>query len=276
MPARLLPLVAFLPLLLVIAMPCATRAETPQQKLAKLCDEFWQAQLQANPTQATSLGDKRYDDRLDDITPGGIARERKRLEETLARARAFDERALSPQDLLTRTALITEIEDQLAWTDCGLYEWTVDPLGGPQAQFMDLAEYTNIETPEDASRYVKRVRAMGSYFDDHIANLRSGKSHKKVAVRAAVEKTLDQLTRIARTPAESLGVWKPAMAPHPAWSQAERERFAIDLAGRSNLRCSPASSAIARSSTRKSCPFPALRNEPGSRSCRKASTATSK
>ncbi|HYQ95814.1 MAG TPA: DUF885 domain-containing protein [Candidatus Eisenbacteria bacterium] len=229
MSARLQPLVAFVPLLLVIAMPSPARAESPQQKLAKLCDEFWQGYLQANPTRATSLGDKRYDDRLDDITPRGIAREKKRLEDTLARAREFDEHALSPQDRLTRAALVTEVEDNLAWTDCGLYEWTVDPLGGPQVGFMDLAEYTIIESPEDASRYVKRIVAMGPYFDDHIANLRSGKRHKKVAVRAAVEKTLDQLTRIARTPIESLGVWKPATAPHPAWSPAERERFAVDL-----------------------------------------------
>jgi uncharacterized protein (DUF885 family) len=94
---------------------------------------------------------------------------------------------------------------------------------------MDLAEYTNIDTPEDASRYVKRVMAMGPYLDDHIANLRAGKAERKVAVRAAVQKTLDQLTRINATEIESLGVWKPAAAPHPAWSAAEHEQFAKNL-----------------------------------------------
>src|SRR6267143_5424595 len=98
MSARLQPLVAFVPLLLVIAMPSPARAESPQQKLAKLCDEFWQGYLQANPTRATSLGDKRYDDRLDDITPRGIAREKKRLQATLARVQAIDARALSAPD----------------------------------------------------------------------------------------------------------------------------------------------------------------------------------
>jgi len=229
MSARLQPPLAFLLLLVVIAIPSPARAETPQEKLAKLSDEFWQGYLQANPTRATSLGDKRYDDRLDDITPPGITKEKKRLEDVLARARAIDEGALPPKDRLTRAALITEVEDNLAWTDCALYEWTVDPLGGPQSEFMDLAEYTNIETPEDASHYVKRVRAMGPYLDDHIANLRSGKSHKKVAVRDGVQKTLDQLARLHETPVESLGVWKPAVVPHPAWSKAERERFAADL-----------------------------------------------
>ncbi len=147
MSARLLSLAAFLPLLLVMALPRPGAAESPtHQKLTKLCDEFWQGYLQANPTRATSLGDKRYDDRLDDITPAGIAKEKKRLEGVLARARAIDERALSPQDRLTRAALITEVEDQIVYISSGLQEWTVDPLGGPQAQFMDLADYTSIDT----------------------------------------------------------------------------------------------------------------------------------
>jgi len=162
MSARLLPLVALLPLFLVTAIPRPGRAAQPDPKLAKLCDEFWQGYLEANPTRATSLGDKRFDDRLDDITPRGIGRERKRLQGDLDRALAIDERSLSPQDRLTRAALVTEIEDDLAYISCGLYEWTVDPLGGPQAEFMDLAEYTNIETPEDGSRYVKRDKAMGT------------------------------------------------------------------------------------------------------------------
>jgi uncharacterized protein (DUF885 family) len=229
MTARLLPLVALLPILIVSAIPSPARAETPQQRLAMLCDEFWQGYLQANPTRATSLGDKRYDDRLDDITPRGIAAEGKRLKGVLARAQAIDEKALSAQDRLTRSALVTEVEDHLAYISCGLYEWTVDPLGGPQVEFMDFADYTTIDTPEDAAHYVKRVMAMGPYIDDHIANLRTGKAERKVAVRAAVEKTLDQLMRINATEIESLGVWKPAAAPHPAWSVAERQRFAKNL-----------------------------------------------
>ena len=229
MSKHLVPLLALIPILLAVALPRTAAAQAPSQKLAKLCDEFWQGTLEANPIQATNLGDKRYDDRLDDITPRGISREKKRLEGVLARARGIDEGSLSPVDRLTRGSLITEVEDQIAWITSGLYLWTVDPLGGPQVQFMDFAEYTKIDTPEDASRYVKRVMTMGPYLNDHIANLREGKAERKVAVRAAVEKTLDQLMRLNATPFESLGVWKPATAPHPSWSPADRQRFAKEL-----------------------------------------------
>jgi uncharacterized protein (DUF885 family) len=229
MTARLLQFLALMPLLILLS-PSSADAQTASPKLAKLCDEFWQEHLKATPVTATSLGDKRYDDRLDDITPAGIAADQKRLEAVLARANAIPEASLGPKDKLTRTALITEVEDELAELSCGFQDWTVDPLGGPQAEFMDLADYTIIETPGDAANYVKRARLMGRYLDDHIQNLRTGKSQGKVAARDAVEKTIDQITRINRTPAESLGVWKPAIEPHPTWSKAERERFQNDLA----------------------------------------------
>jgi uncharacterized protein (DUF885 family) len=202
---------------------------TPSSDLAKLADEFWQGTLEAYPTTATSVGDTRYDDRLADITPAGIAKQARRLEGVLARARAIPEAGLSAQDRLTRTALITEVESELAQISCGFERWVVDPLGGPQVELMSLADYTLIETPQDAAKFVKRMRASGRYLDDHVANLEAGLREGRVATRAAVEKTIEQLQRLAATADESLGVWKPVDASHPAWKPADRERLAKDL-----------------------------------------------
>jgi len=107
--ARLLQFLALMPLLILLSPSAGAQAPSP--KLAKLCDDFWQEHLKASPVTATSLGDKRYDDRLDDITPEGIAADRKRLEAVLARANSIPDASLGPRDNLTRTALITEVED---------------------------------------------------------------------------------------------------------------------------------------------------------------------
>src|SRR5262245_3108169 len=134
--------------MMALALMLATTAYgSPHDDLWKLCDDYWQGELKANPTTATSLGDKRYDDQLDDITPQGITRDKIRLDAVLARAKAIPEGPLSLEDKLTRTALITGVENSLAYNSCAFYKWTVDPLGGPQAQFMNLADYTNLETP---------------------------------------------------------------------------------------------------------------------------------
>jgi uncharacterized protein (DUF885 family) len=202
---------------------------TPATALAKLCEDYWQGALESSPTFATSVGDSRYDDRLPDISPAGVAKDQERLTRVLQRARAIDEGALPARDRLTRTALITQVEGELAQLQCGFQEWTVDPLGGPQVELMSLADYTILESPQDAAKYVKRMRAAGHYLDDHVANLKSGLSKGKTASRDAVTKTIDQLERLDATPTDSMGAWKPAAAERHAWKASERERFARDL-----------------------------------------------
>mgnify|MGYP003945689311 CR=1 FL=1 len=224
--------------LLAAALTATPAHATPSSDLAKLADDYWQGSLEAWPTYATSLGDKRYDDRLQDISPAGREKERRRLESLMGRARAIPEAGLSTQDRLTRTALITELESGLAQTACGFEDWVVDPLGGPQVMVNSLADYTVIETPHDAANYVKRMVAFGKYCDQHVANLEAGLREGRTATRSAVDKVVAQLAQLERTPDESLGVWKPAAEARPRWGASDRDRFADDLRGaiRSSVR----------------------------------------
>ena len=136
---------------LAIVISSGVAAAAGSEALAKLCDSYWQGQLKASPTWATQLGDKRYDDRLDDNTPAGIAKDQKRLEGVLAAANAIDPGPLSETDRLTRTALMSSVQGQLDAISCHFEDWVVDPLGGPQVGFMSLADYTRIDTPRDGA-----------------------------------------------------------------------------------------------------------------------------
>src|SRR5436190_12517486 len=227
MSSRLLFAAAFL--LAMSGPSSAAMAAGGSAPLAKLCDEYWQGYLAANPTTATSVGDSRYDDRLNDIKPAGIEKEKARLEGVLAKAKAIDEKSLTPADRLTRTALITEVSGQLAEISCGFEEWVVDPLGGPQVEFMSLPDYTRIDTPADAAKFVKRVWAMGGYLEDHVRNLERGLGKNRTASHDAVTKVIDQLNGMISGPAESLAVWKPSTAEHKTWQPADRYHFSNDL-----------------------------------------------
>jgi uncharacterized protein (DUF885 family) len=214
----------------IFLLPAVTTgAPSPAADLSKLCDEYWQGTLKAYPTTATALGDKRYDDRLSDNSPAGIAREEKRLQDVLDRAYKVEETKLSPTDRLTRSLLIQEVKNQLASLSCRFHEWVVDPLGGPQVDFMNLPDITRIETPLDAANYVARARAMTRYMDQHVANLQQGVKHGKTASRDAVTKTIQQLERLTESPVESLAVMSPARAEHPGWTPGDRQRFRKDL-----------------------------------------------
>ena len=177
------------------ALSSSTVHAAPSAELAKLCDDYWQGYLRANPVFATSVGDGRYGDRLEDITPAGTEREDARLKAVLERAKAIEPRTLTAADQVTRSALLEEVQGQLTRSSCRLEDWVVDPLGGPQVEFMNLPDYTPLVAAPQGDRYVKRVRHMGRYFDDHIANLRHGLANGRVACRSAVAKTASAIAR---------------------------------------------------------------------------------
>jgi uncharacterized protein (DUF885 family) len=219
---RILPLCS---LMIIALAPLAAAAESPAATLGKLCDEFWQGYLKANPTYATSLGDHRYDDRLEQNTPEAIVREQKRLESIKRRALAIDPTSVWAADRLNQSALLHEIGDELATISCHDEDWVVDPLGGPQVAFMNLPDQTRLSTTKDARNFVARCRAMAPYLDAHIANLRRGLANDRVSSRDAVRKTIEELAALEAQPIEKWALLRPLETEHPEWPASEREAF---------------------------------------------------
>jgi len=215
--------------------PAAARAmalvppATARERLLGLCDRYWQGLLRAHPMVATSVGVRRYDALLDDISPAGIDRERAWLETTRAEAAALDTASLEPADRLSWEALRLDVRDRLDALSCHDEEWVVDPFNGPQVSLLNLTDLTVIETPEQAVIYVKRCRAMGPYLDQHIANLERGLAAKRVAPAALVRDVQRQVEAFVRRPLERSVLLSPLDAPHEKWPAGAREAFRRDL-----------------------------------------------
>lgn len=213
---------------LAVAMPHAARAAA-RDDLDKLCDEYWQGYLKANPTFATSIGDRRYDALLEDNTPAGIARETARLEQVLARAKAIDPKGLDAAGKLNLGALIEEVRNQLDERSVYFERWNVDPLNGPQVEFLNLADFTVIQSPADAAAYVARCKAMGPYMRSFIANLASGLPAGLVANQVAVNKVIEQLSDMVKKKPAEWATLQPAKDEHSSWTDAQRTQFLNDL-----------------------------------------------
>ena len=201
-------------------------ARTPLEALA---DEFWDDVLATSPTFATVLGDRRFDDRLDDPSPAALAAVARRRRATAEAGRALDGSALSAAERVTRQMLVDEAEGQAASIESGMNDWTVDPINGPQTHFLDLVEYQTVATPEDGARMIARWRAIGPHLDTMIANLRRSAADGKVAVRAPVERTIDILEHLEATPIADWTLAAPAKARPEGWSEADVRAFSDDL-----------------------------------------------
>jgi uncharacterized protein (DUF885 family) len=194
-------------------------------ELTRLGDEFWEDVLETSPTFATVLGDRRFDDRLDDVTPGALAAIAAKRRATAAAARDLPAGELSAAERVTRQMLVDEAEGQAASIEAGTIDWTVDPLDGPQTHFLDLVEYQTVVTPADGAAMAARWRAIGPHLDTLIENLRRAAAGGRVAVRTPVERTIDILEHLERTPIEGWKLVEPGLADHDGWSQHDSAAF---------------------------------------------------
>jgi len=228
-PARHLASHGLLVLAVIGLDPGGAHGAAPPAALARLCEEYWEGTLEANPVLATTIGDHRFDARLGDISPAGLEREQRRLEAVLAKAKSVPEEGLSAADRVTRSALILELENGLADLSCHSEDWVVDPLGGPQVSFMNLPDVTSIQTPKHAADYVLRCRAIGPSLDQHVANLKRGLGAGRVAARDQVRKVLEAMDAQLAKPAETWALCTPLETAHADWPQAARTTFRDDL-----------------------------------------------
>jgi uncharacterized protein (DUF885 family) len=129
------------------------------EALGRLVVDYWQQRLGDEPLMATALGERRYDGRLPDISPEGRAAIRRRYEEVVLRCETIAEDALAPPERLTRTALLVDARSQIDYGLCDLDDWTVDPLGGPQVQLMNVESFQPVRTA-DEGRTVAGNRAV--------------------------------------------------------------------------------------------------------------------
>jgi uncharacterized protein (DUF885 family) len=204
---------------------------TPDARLATLADEYWQDALRAFPTVATSIGDRRYDALLDDPSPEAIRTYRSRLAGSRRQVQAVDPSGLSEIDRVTRSALLAQIDSDDALLGSELTAWAVDPLDGPPVQAFALESFQIVATPEQAQAMVERWRALGPWLDVHAANLRRELANGRVAVRAPVDRVLDQLADVLAGPDDALPLLAPLKVAHPDWTAAERSAFEDGLRG---------------------------------------------
>ena len=201
-------------LLLVLTLGCrgpGKESMTAATDLRAICDDAWEATLRENPAYATYLGDFRYNDKLADISEAGRARRRAQTEGFLGRLKALDLASLEENDRVTADILRLQLEQGLEEDRHKFWQWDVDQMGGPQADFPQLV---NFHPLTDLKGLEARYRAFSTWMDQYLDNLRAGVRDGRVAMRVAVERVIGQLKGLLGTPEEkSPFAAKPELVP---------------------------------------------------------------
>lgn len=199
------------------------------EELERLAALWWETKILRFPITGTYLGDERYHGRLMDNTPAAQEEFVETIEELRERSKEIRKSTLSDSERITLALLREEWQVALDQHASGADEssWLVDPLSGPQSEFLSLAADQPTSTTTERGQLLDRWRAMPAFFDQLIVNQRRGVANGRVATRTAVAKALRQLDETLETPVEESPLFEPARA-HKAAYQDEVRRVVRD------------------------------------------------
>ena len=121
--------------------PLATRPQPLDARLASqnaLFEQVYQADLVAHPELATSYGDYRYNDRLNDYSIAAIDSLHASDERFLARLKAISTAGFAQQDALSHQVLLHTLQQRGEDYRYREYEMPVSQMEGPHVHLADL------------------------------------------------------------------------------------------------------------------------------------------
>jgi uncharacterized protein (DUF885 family) len=164
--------------------------------LDQLAEDYWNAWLERHPTFATAIGERRFDDRLEDHSADARNAWRTQLD-------TFDRRlAEGPTDdePVTHAALAEALKADRAFLDADLGAFTVDPMNGPQVELLNIPTYQPIRSNAEADALLARWRAMPAYIDLAADRLGEAAREGRIGVAMLCTKVIQQLDELLARP----------------------------------------------------------------------------
>src|SRR5262245_25556252 len=109
------------------------------QHLRSFFDRAWERELEDQPTWASDLGDRRYDDRWPDLSADAIERRHARHASELAELRTIPPDALTPEERTSRDLFERTHEELLEEHRHRLDLLAIDMRSGPHTSY-ELAD----------------------------------------------------------------------------------------------------------------------------------------
>ena len=213
----------------------------------RLAARYWEALLEADPLQATAVGERGHDHRLPDISEAGVAADIGRFEAIRAEAATAAPDPADPEGVLTLATLRQAVDATLALLRADAHAYTVDATWGLQSQVLSVTAYQPLRDVEDGRAMVARWAAIAPLLDQMAANVRRGMADGRSPIRTSAARVVDQLTELLDA-ADADG---PLLAPlkqgaGPGWAAEDWQRFAGELEQVVSTTVRPAMAAFRR------------------------------
>ncbi|MFN2456142.1 MAG: DUF885 family protein [Pyrinomonadaceae bacterium] len=203
----------------------ATNNAATGKTLNELFAAEWEYRLRQNPAEASSLGDRRYNDRWEDASLDAIKKRYEHNLDVLARLKAINAKALSPPDQLNYALFKKQFETEIAGYK---FRWYLVPLNQREGiQTADqLADLLRFDTVKDYEDWIARLRSLPLYLDQTTALMREGIRAKILLPKVIMQRVPAQIDKQITEDAASSPFYKPFKRFPKSIPAAEQQRLA--------------------------------------------------
>ncbi len=226
-------LLAYLPAL--PAQSPANRPATPasiegnRKALNLIFQDYWEDTLVHSPERASTLGDKRFNDRISDYSV-------KAYNDTLAREQTFlmrlaeiDAAGLSDQEKISRDLLLRRLTEDQEAAEFKTWEMPVNQMGGIQTTYPQLVASLSFTTVKDYDDWIARLHQIPKAFDQVTANMAIGIEDHRVPPQYLLAKVLAQVREMAAQKPEDSPLALPLKKFPAGIAPADQERIKTDM-----------------------------------------------
>lgn len=221
----------FLVLVSVFAPVAMTAANPPsdlesrRKALNDLLHEQWEYTLRTSPIYASILGDKRWNDKLDDFSQAAIDDNIEQSRRFLARFEAIDTTGFPDQEVLNKQLMVRDLRVGLEGARFKPWEMPVNQFSGIHIDAPQLVSILSFENVKDYDDYISRLKQFPRLFDQTEVQMRKGMADGLMPPKILLEQVVTQANGLATTPAEKSPFAHPFDKFPDAVPEADRKRL---------------------------------------------------
>jgi len=214
--------------LILALIPCLAGAQDLQSRRRALNDllhEHWEYTMMTSPIYALFLGDKRYNDQLDDFSQKAIDEHQEQARRFLARFEAIDTTGFPDQELLNKQLMVRDLKFSVEGARFKPWEMPVNQFNGLHIDLPQLVNVLSFESVKDYEDYISRLKQMPRLFDQTVAQMRKGMADNLMPPKILLQEVVAQADKIAKAPAEKSPFAVPFDKFPDSISDADRKRL---------------------------------------------------
>jgi uncharacterized protein (DUF885 family) len=213
-----------IPATLAAANPAAD-LEARRKALSDLLHEQWEYTMRTSPIYASILGDKRYNDKLDDFSQQAIDDNLAQTWHFLERFEAIDTTGFPEQEILNKELMVRDLKMGLEGARFKPWEMPVSQEGGIHIDAPQLVSVLSFTSVKDYEDYITRLTLLSRLFDQTTEQMRKGMAEGLMPPKILLEKVVTQANGIATTPVDQSPFLHPFDKFPDAISEADRKRL---------------------------------------------------